>query len=63
MPDVGFLEALAGQVGAAIGRADLFAHVTALAYSDPPTPRRCSTHWTGRPRTSGWTGSRRRSTV
>jgi diguanylate cyclase (GGDEF)-like protein len=32
-----FLEAIAGQVGAAIGRAELFSHVNALAYSDPLT--------------------------
>jgi len=34
---VPFLEAIAGQVGAAIGRAELFSRVTALAYSDPLT--------------------------
>ena len=32
-----FLEAIAGQVGAAIGRAELFSHVNALAYLDPLT--------------------------
>jgi diguanylate cyclase (GGDEF)-like protein len=34
---VPFLEAIAGQVGAAIGRAELFLHVNALAYLDPLT--------------------------
>jgi diguanylate cyclase (GGDEF)-like protein len=34
---VPFLEAIAGQVGAAIGRAELFSRVNALAYSDPLT--------------------------
>ncbi len=34
---VPFVEAIAGQVGAAIGRAELFSHVNALAYSDPLT--------------------------
>jgi diguanylate cyclase (GGDEF)-like protein len=34
---VPFLEAIAGQVGAAIGRAELFAHVSALAFTDPLT--------------------------
>jgi diguanylate cyclase (GGDEF)-like protein len=34
---VPFLEAIAGQVGAAIGRAELFSHVNALAYLDPLT--------------------------
>jgi diguanylate cyclase (GGDEF)-like protein len=32
-----FLEAIAGQVGAAIGRAELFSRVNALAYADPLT--------------------------
>ncbi len=34
---VPFLEAIAGQVGAAIGRAEVFAHVSALAFTDPLT--------------------------
>ena len=34
---VPFLEAIAGQVGAAIGRAELFSRVNALAYADPLT--------------------------
>jgi diguanylate cyclase (GGDEF)-like protein len=34
---VPFLEAIAGQVGAAIGRAELFAHVSALAFTDALT--------------------------
>lgn len=34
---VPFLQAIAGQVGAAIGRAELFSRVNALAYSDPLT--------------------------
>jgi diguanylate cyclase (GGDEF)-like protein len=34
---VPFVEAIAGQVGAAIGRAELFSRVNALAYSDPLT--------------------------
>jgi diguanylate cyclase (GGDEF)-like protein len=34
---VPFLEAIAGQVGAAIGRAELFSRVNALAYLDPLT--------------------------
>jgi diguanylate cyclase (GGDEF)-like protein len=34
---VPFLEAIAGQVGAAIGRAELFSRVNALAYTDPLT--------------------------
>ena len=34
---VPFLEAVAGQVGAAIGRAELFSRVNALAYADPLT--------------------------
>jgi diguanylate cyclase (GGDEF)-like protein len=34
---VPFMEAIAGQVGAAIGRAELFSRVNALAYSDPLT--------------------------
>lgn len=34
---VPFLEAIASQIGAAIGRAELFAHVSALAYTDPLT--------------------------
>src|SRR5215211_5272568 len=34
---VPFLEAIAGQVGAAIGRAELFSRMNALAYADPLT--------------------------
>jgi diguanylate cyclase (GGDEF)-like protein len=35
--DVRFLEAICGQVAAAIGRAELFSHLSELAYADPLT--------------------------